>query len=176
MIVHGQVGFCMHHDSFISRAIAWFMGSRWSHSFMVYDTSSKQSYTIETSDFRIHNGNVGSYVKNKNVSLEIWDFPLDDETRDRMTAACQEFHGHMYGYAQLFSLGIRRLLMRVGITIPNFIRHSVVCNQLVSYGLKESGLKPFSTLDPESIDTEELYQLVTGHKKAVLVYKKERGK
>ena len=169
----GDIGFVMHPKSLISRTIAKVMGSKWSHSFMVYDTGRKH-YTVETTSYRVIIGNVEEYTKDKNCSMEIWRYMGLIEPFQYMVAeGSYEQYGKLYGYLQLISLGIRRLLMKFGITIRNFIRTGVVCDQVVLYGLTK--LIDFKDLDPESIDTEELYQLITNLPQFKLIYEKKLG-
>lgn len=150
------------------------MGSRWSHSFLVLEQSQYGAdwYVSETSDFQVTVSTLNRYVEGEHKSVEIYNakgltpeqmrsIALDSRTRD----------GMVYGYGQLFSLGVRRLLMRVGIKIGNFIRWGVVCNSHVAYAFKHSGFPEFAG-DPEAADTEEMYQAVKASERFELVFSK----
>lgn len=168
MIKPGDIGFVMHHDNPISRVIAWVMGSKWSHSFMVADISLKRTYLVETSDYEVTYGSLEKYTQDKNCTLEIWS-PANatDETRQKAVTYCEAHIEELYGYPQLISLGIRRLLMKCGIKIRNFIRWHLVCDEEVLEGAKcYEGL---SDVDPKSIDTEELYELIVSSGKFIKV-------
>lgn len=168
-----DIGFVMHHDNWISKVIAWFMGSQWSHSFIVLEDSKERTYLLETSDFEVTIGLLETYLNDPNVSLELWTSDVvSDNERVNIVNGSMRVHGQIYGYLQLLSLGIRRLLMRIGVRVPNFIRQGVVCNQVVSYGYTESNLPVLDDIDPESIDTQELYEIVLNSKSFRMAYKK----
>lgn len=159
----GDIGFVMTHDNWISRTIAWFMGSKFSHCIMIIDGSSDRIYTTETTDFEVGIGILESYLYNPKVSIEIYRAKSLDENQVRMIISeCLKNLWMTYGYLQLISLGIRRLLLRYfGIKIGNFFRQGVVCCGHVLTGYSKTDLPGISGIDPESIDTEEFYQLVT---------------
>lgn len=174
----GSVGFVINRNNWISRTIAWFMKSKWSHSFLVYDNGRFGDYVIETTDFEVTLSPTSKYLNDPNVSYEVYapDLLGNPETQERnIIYGARPLIGTVYGYAQLFSLGVRRLLMRVGIRIPNFIRTGVVCCHVPLYGYKKSDLEILKDLDPESIDTEELYQIIKNHPRFKLVYSKDFG-
>ena len=166
MIRRCDIVFVMHRKSWISRAIAWFMGSRWSHSALVVDPGFR-TWLCETSDFHVNVAALERYLEDPSVEVEIWGprSPLDSALAGQMADRALARYGEIYGYLQLFSLGIRRLLMRVGIRIPNFIRTGLVCTAIPLEAYRISGIPGLHGIDPESIDTEELYQLVStsGH-------------
>ncbi len=65
----------------------------------------------------------------------------------------------LYGYPQLISMGLRRILDRLfKITIGNFIRWGDVCCQVPLTGLSMTNIPPFMGVDPKDWDTEELFQ------------------
>lgn len=153
--------FIMHHDSWLSRTIAKFMGSKWSHTAICYDASGEKDYILETTEYRVKLTDLDDYTFDPECEYEIWTCDdLEPIMIDEIVDECYKFNNNIYGYFQLISLGIRRLLMKIGIKIPNFIRHSIVCNQLVLYGYQKSNIKEL-IFDPESIDTQELYDIVS---------------
>ena len=169
----GDIGFIIHKDNWISKAIAWFMGSKWSHTFLVIDQSSKLTYTAETSDFEVTIGTVELYKLDPNVEMEIWTNDLMSEDEKQQSAAhAYKLYGMNYGYLQLISLGIRRLLMRVGIKIKNFFRFGIVCTAVPLEGMRHIKASGLYGIDPESIDTEELYQKIKKSNKWRKVYTK----
>lgn len=148
----GDVGFIMHHDNPISKVIAWFMGSKWSHSFLVLEQTESRTYILETSDFEVCISTIDKYIADKNVTMEVW------RRTDAGTSAekAMPLLGEVYGYPQLLSLGLRRLLMRIGIHIQNFFHVSVVC-----CGVPLTGYQWLFGIDPKSIDTQEFYELIS---------------
>jgi len=156
----GDIGFVMNNSRWISKAISWFMGSKWSHTFLVLEATEERVYLSETSDYEVWIGLLSEYKDDPNFSYIIYSPKISDEERNKIVTACLKNQGLTYGYLQLLSLGLRRLLMRIGIKIPNFIRMGLVCCAHVLYGYRHTSIPGFSNIDPESIDTEETYQLV----------------
>ena len=79
----GDVCFVMHNDSWLSRAIAWFMGSQWSHSFIVLEVAADRTYIMETSDYTVTFGHLERYLQDPNVTLEAY---TSDMTVEQGTA------------------------------------------------------------------------------------------
>jgi hypothetical protein len=174
----GSIGFVLHRDNWISRVIAWFMGSKWSHSFLVYDNGRFGDYVVETTDFEVTISPTSKYLTDPNVSYEVYAPSLSGdlyEQEKRIIMGAYPLIGMVYGYAQLFSLGVRRVFMKIGIRIPNFIRTGVVCCHVPLYGYVKSDMEILKDIDPESIDTEELYQIIKNHPRFKLVYSKDFG-
>lgn len=169
-----DVGFCITHTNWVSRAIAWFTGSKWSHAFLVKEITPKHTYIQETNSFCVTIDYLESHIINPDQSIEIWS-PIDisdSEREEIVEEAYIKTYGYVYGYMQLISFGIRRLLMRIGIKINNFFRQGVVCDHVVSYGYKKSSIPELTNIDPESIDSEELYQIVITCGKFKKIYEK----
>lgn len=167
----GDIGFIMHRDSWLSKAIAWFMGpsftkpSRWSHTFMVLDPDEDRVYLSETSSFEVWIGDLTTYLKNPNAEFEIYTPKLlSDAQRKQVALKAHENFGEVYGYLQLLSLGIRCILKKMHIRIPNFIKAGIVCSHNVVYGYQSTDIPEISGIDPESLDTEDLYQIVLRQK------------
>lgn len=159
--VAADICFSMCTKNWLSKAIAWFMGSKWSHSFIVIESSKLYTYVCETSDFEVTIGVLEDYLVDPTVNLVVYRInTLSLIDRDKIVKECLKNNREMYGYLQLISLGIRRLLKRIGIHIPNFIRQGIVCDQNVLYGYTKSRVPTLAGIDPESIDTEEFYQLI----------------
>jgi hypothetical protein len=164
-LLPGDIVFVIHKDNWISKAIAWFMKSRWSHSLMIAEQTGARTYTVETSDFQVIHGDFSIYEKSPFVEYEIYrPQKIGTDVREKMVRLSSEKLLEVYGYSQLISFGIRRILMRLGIKIHNFFRQGVVCNGVVLYGARALPYPSFNGIDPESIDTEEMYQLVINEK------------
>jgi hypothetical protein len=69
-------------------------------------------------------------------------------------------YGETYGYLQLLSFAVVTLAARIGIRLPNFFRQGVVCTGVVLDAKSRGTVPGFSGLDPESLHTEHLWQLV----------------
>jgi hypothetical protein len=160
MIRECDVFFIMHKDNLISKAIAGAMGFWASHSGIVKEVTRQGIYTVETTDFEVVIGDFNDYINGEQVEYEVWRLPIKPTEFARIREMSEAQRGKIYGYLQLFSFGVRRLLMKFGIKIPNFFRQGLVCCHVVTYGFKNSSLKEFADLDPESIDTKEMYDMI----------------
>jgi hypothetical protein len=157
-----DVGFLMQKNWLVARIIAWLMGSKWSHSFIIIESGVLATYICETTEYEVVISPLKKYIDDENVNLEVFR-PKKGRHEQKIKSAmeCMNQIGTSYGWFQLVSLGLRRILMRLGIRIPNFIRQGVVCNGVVLYGLRNIPIRGVEGIDPESIDTEELYQIVS---------------
>lgn len=170
---NGDIFFIMNGTSKLGKIIAWFMKSNWSHAGLIYDVSGKEIYTIETTDLQVTPQFLNDYTNNDKIKLEVWS-PINftNEEREEVCERAKLLNEEVYGFFQLLSLGIRRLFMRVGIKIKNFIHSGLVCCHVVTYGYKGSKIKELDLEDPESIDTQELYELVINSQKFKKVFEK----
>ena len=169
----GDLFFIMHHDSGISKLIAWAMSSQWSHCGLIYDVSEMHDYTLETNSYCVTHGTMRDYINNPNVTIEVYRPICDQQMLDYgVEEARHKLFGAVYGYFQLLSLGIRRLFMQFKFKINNFIRQSVVCCHVVGYAYKAARVIGFESIDPEGFDTEELYQKVKASNHFRQVFKK----
>jgi hypothetical protein len=182
MIKKGDIGFAMTHDNWLSRAIAWFMGSSWSHTFLVLHVTEDRIYTVETSNYEVCIHSLDYYLKNPNCTIAIYQSKtITDEQRNMICNEALNVVQTNYGWLQLLSFGIRRILKRIGIDIRNFIRQGMVCTAVPLLGYKNTHIQGLKGIDPESIDTEELYYLVRiakTHEKQYefdCVYAKQKG-
>lgn len=169
----GDVAFLMHHDNWISKALSWFMKSKWSHSFLVIEQTEQFAYILETSDFEVCIADLDRYIADPQVTMEVYRFSdlSDDDAKEMVRYTTNLNLGTIYGYLQLLSFGIRSLLGRLGIQIKNFIRQGLVCDESVLVGLAYK-VPEFKGIDPKSIQTEELYQRVLACKAASQIYSK----
>lgn len=127
---------------------------------------------VETSDFEVMISTLSRYTQDPNCALEIYR-PVKFSSEDGATSRKETFAilKTVYGFPQLLSLGVRRLLMRAKIKINNFFRMGVVCCAVPLYGHTKCKSSPLFGIDPESIDTEELFQICK--EKMDLVYRRD---
>lgn len=168
-----DIVFIMHHDSWVSRVIAWFMQSKWSHSALIFYVGAYEVFTTETNELCVKHGTLSKYLDDPNCSLEIWSPNLSIEFRKSVAERSKYWIDSAFGWLQLISLGIRRLLMRIGIKIPNLIRQGMVCDHVILYSYGNT-IDSFPE-DKESIDTEELYQIVKNCGMFSKVYEKKKN-
>jgi hypothetical protein len=164
-----DVGFLIHKKNKLSKLIAWFMKSEWSHSFLVCDVG-HSTYVCETSDYQVCINTLDRYLSDENVKMKIYRRKKMDGLENTRIKNTYCLLGSLYGYFQLISLGIRRLLMRVGVKIPNFIFQGVVCCHVVMHYLSQISNSFFYGVPYEALDTEEVYQMVLKSNEFELVY------
>lgn len=177
MFKTGDIAFVMHTDNWISKAIAWFMKSKWSHSLGILEQGKFGTYTLETTDFEVAIGMLERYLDDPNVEMEVWRPNYEmvhEDYRNKAARKWLSLYGDLYPYLQLFSLGLRRLLRRIKIKIKNFIRIGHVCDQVVIYGVNVYPIKGIQGLDSQAYDTQEFYRKVVLSKGFDLIYKKTR--
>lgn len=170
----GDVGFIMWHKNPLSRVIAWFMGSKWSHCFIVADEMFGEPMLLETSDFEVVASPLSKYEVT-GVSVVIYRNVHGLSDYKAMEDALHLIKTH-YGWLQLLSLGIRRIAMRFGIKLPNFIRQGMVCTAVpTSVWSKQPHCPELFGVDPESIDTQELLEKITRGAWRIVMSKSETG-
>jgi hypothetical protein len=141
MLKTGDVGFVIDRNSKLSKTIAWFMKSRWSHSFIVLGEFKGETLIAETSNFEVMISTLSRYESDPMCSMEIYSqSSLSDE--DRETSVVES----------------EKILKTTRYPVP-------------LYGLTKCKSSSLFGIDPESIDTEELYVLCK--QSMVLVHSKD---
>lgn len=160
----GDVFFLKTKDRWISKAIAWFMNSQWSHCGIVIGNLQHDTVTLETSDFEVCRQSMRDYVQHpekyrlKVIRIIGEDAALAEKEALRVD---DELALKAYGYLQYISLAIRGLLKRVGKKIPNFIRQGIICSGVVVYA-KQKIQGPLFGVDAEDLDVEDLHVMLEG--------------
>ena len=169
-----------------SDAIAWFMGPdlgglSWSHSGLVRAVSGELGpITLETSDFEVTYGSLAKYQAHPDrYHLRVYrlDLMTDPKMRRALLETDLALYGKIYGYLQLLSFGIRRLLKRVNLHISNFIRQGQVCTAVPLHFLRAAKHPYFRDVDPEALDTVEFADMLIwmeGRGRAKLVFESGR--
>lgn len=161
----GDIGFIIHNDNKLSKVIAWFMGSKWSHTFIVLEETSLGYLICETSDYEVKYSFLGKYLDDPNVDMEIYS--LGDVDNEQMVYDnCQKIDGQLYGYLQLFSFGVRSLLSRIGIKIDNFVFQGIICCQVAYEAVKGTSIE--IKMPKNKFQTEELFEYCKKNGKLVL--------
>ncbi len=151
----GDIGFIIHNDNKLSKLIAWFMGSKWSHSFIILEETSLGYMICETSDYEIKYSFIDKYLKDNNCDMEIWTLgQVNDE--QIIYDNCQKIDGTRYSYEQLFSFAIKCVLNKIGIKIKNFIFSNFICCQVPYEALRGTNIE--IKLEYKNFQTEELYK------------------
>jgi hypothetical protein len=172
----GDIFFCINHSNPISKGIAFFSRSKvrpenaWSHCGFVYDIGRKV-YTLETNDFNVGFQHIGEYLKNPNVTIEVWR--MKDLSTLQAAAVVErafQLYKDRYGYEQLLSYMIQVLLERIKVRIKNFWTAGTICSELVL-----TGLFPLYKIDPGNTNLAKTYDTLTTRPQATLLLRKERG-
>ena len=162
----GDIVFIMHNESWLSKAIAKVMGSKWSHSAVVYGEAFGKTLLCETSLYQVNLDYLDRYLDDPNCEIEVYRKAGVSDCAPKIRSNCDPMLGKMYGYLQLLSLGLRRLFR---LKIPNLIHQGLVCCHVIAYSL--NGVDEcFTGLEKESFDTEELYRMMEEFK-YINVYK-----
>lgn len=153
----GDIGFVL-NNSWTSKIISKIMGSQWSHSFIFVGYIDNVPMILETTDFEVIIAPLSDYMDGRPIAV-FRNNTLNDNERKQVAKRSYENIKTVYGYLQLFSLGIRRLFKKFGIKINNFFRQGIVCCGAAAYGY--TGTKTnIGNIDPENMDTEEFYQII----------------
>ena len=178
--IPGDIGFVMHWDNPMSKVIAWVLSLgakdrsvRISHSFGIIGSWLGYHWCAETSDFQMGLNVLDRYEKDPHCSIEIWRHPdILEEDHVQLISQGIGLTGHLYAYLQMISMLVRRLFKLFGIEISNFITLGAgVCCSVPLYMHQNVPSSPLREIDPESIDTMDLRELLisSGFK---LVYEK----
>jgi hypothetical protein len=171
----GDIFFVMHKNNILSRLIAKWMGSKWSHCGLVIEHGNLFIHTSETSDFQIVGSYLESYMLNDKVELEVLRLPIQQAFGVQMALDATTRNQWLYGWLQLLvSFNIKLLLKRVNIKIKNFIRMGLVCNHHVLYACQKSGLEFFNSLDVEEYETQETYEMLKAQGARTIFYKESK--
>lgn len=157
----GSVIFIMHHDSKLSRLIAWFMGTKWCHSALVVETSRREIWLSETTDTQVAYGAFTRYFYDPNCSFEAFE-PLDCTKKEqgKCIEAAKQNVGRLYAYHQLLSWALSCLLARAGFKLKNLLPYGLICNSHVLTGIRCFKSGPFYNIKPQSIHTGQMYELM----------------
>ena len=156
---YGDVGF-VYNGALISKIMRFVMGSKWSHSFMVIGELNGEIMIQETSDFEVTISGLDKYLDGRPCEI----YRVNQSIKLLPTMWMQ---GLGYGYSQLISLGLRRLLYKI-VKLPNFFQRGIICCQIPMYAYKEH-----FGFHYKSLDTEEFYQLVKKDMECIYVENKE---
>jgi hypothetical protein len=166
----GDIVFVMHTKNWISKLFAGVMKSKWSHSAIVYGKLNGELVLLETNDYCVNVNYLRRYIEDKDCRVQIFRRPKPLDMREKSTVMKQgrPLIGMLYGYLQLPVLALRRLF---SLKLRNFSRQGLVCCHVIGYAY-EGIESPLKDIDPESFDTQELYELIVSNGWAML-YEKE---
>ena len=150
--------FVMTHGHPISELFSKVMGSKWSHSAVVFGELNNETALIETNDYCVNVNFFHRYIEDSKCSVQVLRRPggLSIVEKKKVQEQARPLIGQLYGYLQLPILALRRLFkLRFG----NFSRQGLVCCHVAGYSY-QSISSPMGHIHPESFDTEELYLML----------------
>ena len=156
----GDIGFIIHKKSALSKTIAWFMKSQWSHCFIIIGELNGVPIICETTDFEIVYSPLTKYTNDPNVMMTIFsndDLLFGDDVK--IFNNTLDIHGKKYGYLQLLSHAVRLLLLRFNVKIESFYNRNWLCYQVVINCLKNTN-SDIQYLNKNAIDTQTLFGIV----------------
>lgn len=165
----GDVVFVNHKRNVISKIFSNVMGSDFSHSGIIYGELNGEMVLLETNDYCVNINYMQRYIEDNNCLIEVLRRVKPMTTLDKglIVDHGKPLIGMLYGYLQLPFLALRRLFK---LKLRNFSRQGLVCCHVIGYCYQ--GIEsPLYKIDPESFDTQELYEmLILG--KFETIYKK----
>lgn len=155
----GDIFFVISHDNFMSRLIAWFMRSKWSHSGIIVKAGYKNAKLIETNSTKVITDEMYEHIDDPNKSLEVWRHPYSEDKGMMAALYARDLLDKSYGYLRMLWSAMRQILLRVGITIKCNPIPGTLCDDVVEYSYMRAGVDIFKD-DMRWIDTQELYLLI----------------
>lgn len=165
----------------MSKILAWFMrqpNSDWtpSHSAIIVDTWDTDCLLSETTDREVGFGILSDYLNEPTDEVEIYE-PIGVNETDIELACkiCKKDKGLLYAYWQLLSWAIVIGFSKIGIKIPNFLSWGVVCNSHVLNGIRVYDIPPFRGINPKSIHTAQMREMMASSSNWKLILRKEKN-
>lgn len=162
IIKNGMIGFSG-GDEFIQKAIKFFIGSKFSHSFVVISFPYGSLSALETTETRVTVTPVDRKLDENNY-VEIWDVIAPEG--DKNVAADYSFvtySGKLYGYLSYFWFIYRWFMRLFGIekkTMWKWAAKNVTCSELTASYLDFLYPELFKGMDINTITPKELYIIV----------------
>lgn len=164
MFKPADVVFVMHENNKLSKIIAWFMRSKWSHSALVSTIIFNRWFLTETSDVQVYGNFLDKYLNDPECSVMVLRDPnLTEQEREDIGKASTKQYGILFGFIQLPAFAIREIIFRIfKKQVKPFWQSGQVCCHVISYAFRDAlGNSHFlGRIEPESFHTEELYQML----------------
>jgi hypothetical protein len=149
----GDIVFSTNINSKMSAIFRWFLGSQWSHAFIIVEQTATRTYAIQTTSFEIAVVDFElEYLLNSNEVFEVWSCELPEQERIAAVKKVVSKQLTIYGYLNFISLGIKGLLKKVGINIPVPFMIGPSCFSVLDYA--------YGGLFQKGMDTQDWYLAV----------------
>jgi len=160
----GQIGFVITKTNWLSRAISWFLGSPYSHAFLIINSTE----TIETDTKEVHIDSLIDHMTNPNKSCEIYEtHNLSQKDKETILANAKSQLGTRYSYKKFLYLALYLLLKKIGIRISIRIK-GTVCDDVPAIAYKDTD---FNEIKETQKDLEELRQYIKKSGEWICVFK-----
>lgn len=165
---YGYVCFAYSKNEWIARAIAWFTGSQWSHSFITVPSMLGKQMALEAAGSGVSMVAFDSaYRNNPNQNYAVFRFKADQFAINCAILRCVEMLETPYGYAEypwFVWRGINKALGRDIKSQNNWSQQGTVCSGLVRMYLEESGYATLlSGFGKDSANAQDVYEAVLAH-------------
>ena len=142
--IDGSVGLAI-GATWISRTIAWFLKSNYSHTFLGLHYGAGQGrlgpMILEADSHGVEIDALDVYAKREKL-IELYEPLLAKSLVSKaMDAIFEKYHRSHYGYLQLLGFVPIFLLRRIGIRVGNFFGGGIICSELIWEYLRELGFK-----------------------------------
>lgn len=162
----GQIGFVITKTNWMSRKIAWFLGSPYSHTFLVIN----ETDTIETNTNEVHIDSLVDHTTNPDKACEVYEPIRLMETEKASIEHCaSSLVGIKYGYLKFAYCAFQLLLRKIGIRVTMSV-HGMLCDDVPAYAYINTN---FNEVKDVRKDVEELRQALISSPNWRLVFKKE---
>ena len=165
-MLRGTVGFTRKKGNFISKAIRWFTGSKWSHTFIMYQVE-PEPLVVEAGIFEVLIDLPAKYDTHHYVTAYFEPAGFSSEEIERGIARVRSKIEVHYGWLQLLGfipvVIFRRLF---GLKISNPSKGGIICSELVLLYLRalEPGSK-WDSMDKNATSPEDLFVEISKHPK-----------
>jgi len=169
----GLIGFSV-TKGFISRAIQYFRGSKYSHTFIVFGpTPWGDDILGEAGTFGISLVPLQKYASEK-YKMELWEIDMSEVDSEKLNAATRKLTGmagKTYGYLQLVGFVWIWLMNKFGRRVDNPFEGGIICSEYSYYFLREVDYEMLNDLglNANSIAPDHLRLLLMADNKAKVV-------
>lgn len=168
MMHYGHVCFSYSKGEFVPRAIAWFTGSQWSHTFITVPPMLGRELAMECGAGGIEMVTFDvAYRKNPGQKYEVYRVKASQEVIDRAIFACLDKLEQPYGYLEYPWFIWRSINRWFGRDIKgqdNWSKRRKVCAGFVDFYLDELRWQELSKdYGWNSINAQDIYEIVKAH-------------
>ena len=154
----GAIGFSLKRRNWVSKIVAWFTTSRWSHTFVIYQDQ-PEVLVVEAGTLQVQLVPIAKYQSSGYNVAYFSPVAFTPEQIDAGVAKARESIETTYGWLQILGfvpvIVSRRLFGR---KISNPARGGIVCSELVLQYLR--GIDPggkWAGMDKDAVSPEDLF-------------------